>query len=438
MTEAALARDLCSFIARSPTPFHAVRQMAKRLEAAGFAHLRDDESWSLQEGGCYYFTRNDSSLVALQVGSASLAANGLRLIGAHTDSPCLKIKPVPEVQKQGFLQLGVEVYGGALLGPWFDRDLSIAGRVSFLDDKGHLQSTLIDFREPVAFIPSLAIHLDREVNQKRSINQQTDLPPVLMQVSDKTQSDFRGLLRAQLLLDEPGLDITTVLDYELCLYDTQVPTLVGLKQEFVAGARLDNLLSCFAGLQALLASSGDGSRLLVCTDHEEVGSGSAAGASGPFLESVLLRVNEALHGGSQDSYRRMLAHSVLASVDNAHAVHPNFAEKHDGKHGPQMNAGPVIKYNSNQRYATNSTTGSLFRKLCADVDVPCQSFVVRSDMGCGSTIGPLVATELGVPTIDIGVPTLGMHSIRELAGSRDIDYLCKVLTHFCSTGVQSL
>lgn len=433
MTQAALARELCSFIASSPTPFHAVRQMAQRLEAAGFVHWRDDQSWSLQAGGRYYFTRNDSSLVALQLGTAVLADTGLRMVGAHTDSPCLKIKPVPELQKQGFLQLGVEVYGGALLNPWFDRDLSIAGRVSFLDSRGGLCSALVDFRDPVAFIPSLAIHLDREVNQKRSINQQTDLPPVLMQVADKAQPEFRGLLRAQLLQNDPQLDIETVLDYELCLYDTQPPALVGLRQEFVAGARLDNLLSCFSGLQALLASSGAGSRLLVCTDHEEVGSGSAAGAAGPFLESVLLRVNEALHAGSQDAYRRMLAHSVLASVDNAHAVHPNFAEKHDGKHGPQMNAGPVIKYNSNQRYATNSTTGSLFRKLCADLDVPCQSFVVRSDMGCGSTIGPLVAAELGVSTIDIGLPTLGMHSIRELAGSRDVDYLCKVLAHFYST-----
>lgn len=433
MTQAVLAQDLCSFIARSPTPFHAVQQMAQRLEAAGFVQLRDGEAWSLRAGGRYYVTRNDSSLVAVHLGTASLADAGLRLVGAHTDSPCLKIKPVPELQKQGFLQLGVEVYGGALLNPWFDRDLSMAGRASYLDSKGDLGSALVDFRAPVAFIPSLAIHLDREVNQKRSINQQTDLPPVLMQVPDGAKSDFRSLLRAQLLQEYPGLDVAKVLDYELCLYDTQAPALVGLQQDFVAGARLDNLLSCFAGLQALLSSTGARSRVLVCTDHEEVGSGSAAGASGPFLESVLLRINEALQDGSQDAYRRMLAHSVLASVDNAHAVHPNFAEKHDGKHGPQMNAGPVIKYNSNQRYATNSTTGSLFRKLCADVDVPCQSFVVRSDMGCGSTIGPIVATELGVPTIDIGVPTLGMHSIRELAGSRDVDHLCTVLTHFCSS-----
>jgi aspartyl aminopeptidase len=435
MSRTALAQDLCSFIARSPTPFHAVRQMAQRLEASGFVQLHDAASWSLQAGGRYFFTRNDSSLIALQLGSASLVEQGLRLVGAHTDSPCLKLKPVPEIQKHGYLQLGVEVYGGALLNPWFDRDLSIAGRVSYLDNSGALGSVLVDFREPVAFIPSLAIHLDREVNQKRSINQQTDLPPVLMQLADKAPADFRSLLRAQVLKEQPALDIATVLDYELCLYDTQAPALVGLNQEFVAGARLDNLLSCFAGLQALLASSGDGSRLLVCTDHEEVGSSSAAGAAGPFLESVLLRVNESLHGASQDAYRRMLACSVLASVDNAHAIHPNFAEKHDGKHGPQMNAGPVIKYNSNQRYATNSQTGSLFRKLCADIDVPCQSFVVRSDMGCGSTIGPLVATELGVPTIDLGVPTLGMHSIRELAGSQDIAYLCKALTHFCSAAL---
>lgn len=439
MTQASLARQLCEFIAQSPTPFHAVDTMSRQLAAAGFVRLDDSDSWTLQAGGRYFVTRNDSSLVAFQLGEQPLAESGLRIVGAHTDSPCLKVKPVPEVQRHGYLQLGVEVYGGALLNPWFDRDLSLAGRVNYLDTDSKLRSVLVNFREPVAFIPSLAIHLDREVNQKRSINAQNDLPPVLMQLkAEQGDADFRSLLRIQLLQDDPDLDIATVLDYELCLYDTQPPALVGLHQEFVAAARLDNLLSCFAGLQALLGSkTGDlaqgkpgCSAVLVCTDHEEVGSASAAGASGPFLESVLLRVNEALQQGSQQAYRRMLAQSVLASVDNAHAIHPNFADKHDGRHGPRMNGGPVIKYNANQRYATNSHTAALFRKLCADADVPCQSFVVRSDMGCGSTIGPLVATELGVPTLDIGVPTLGMHSIRELAGSQDVDYLCAALQQF--------
>lgn len=431
MSAAVLAQQLCDFIGQAPTPFHAVRVMAAQLDAAGFTRLDDAAAWQLQAGGRYYVTRNDSSLVALQLGSADLAGQGLRIVGAHTDSPCLKPKPVPELLRHGCLQLGVEVYGGALLAPWFDRDLSLAGRVSYLDAAGVLHSTLLDFRAAVAFIPSLAIHLDREANSKRSINAQNDLPPLLMQVAaEGGQPDFRTLLRERLLQEQPGLDVASVLDYELCLYDTQQPALVGLQQDFVAAARLDNLLSCFAGLQALLASGSDSNAVLVCTDHEEVGSASAAGASGPFLESVLLRVNEALQGGSQEAYRRMLARSVLASVDNAHAIHPNFADKHDGRHGPRMNGGPVIKFNANQRYATNGQTAALFRKVCAESAVPCQSFVVRSDMGCGSTIGPLVATELGVPTVDIGVPTLGMHSIRELAGSQDVDYLCRALTRF--------
>jgi aspartyl aminopeptidase len=430
MTHTVLAKELCTFIKHAPTPFHAVSQMALLLEGAGFVHLADDAPWKLQAGGRYFFTRNGSSIIALQLGNKSPLESGIRMIGAHTDSPCLKVKPNPEIHKFGYLQLGVEVYGGALLNPWFDRDLSLAGRVSYLDSKGALQTTLVDFKKPVAFIPSLAIHLDREVNQKRSINQQTDLPPVLLQIPEGGAGDFKTLLRTQLLLEDGALDIATVLDYEMCLYDTNPPALVGLKQDFIAGSRLDNLLSCFTGLQALLAVGAESNNLLVCTDHEEVGSNSAAGASGPFLESVLLRVMEALQLGGQEAHRRMLAASVFVSVDNAHAIHPNFAEKHDNKHGPLMNHGPVIKYNANQRYATNSLTGALFRKLCADTEVPFQSFVVRSDMGCGSTIGPIVASELGIPTVDIGVPTLGMHSIREMAGVRDVELLRKVLAHF--------
>lgn len=433
MTHLNVAQQLCAFIKQSPTPFHAVRTMAASLEGAGFVHLADNVTWQLQAGGRYYFTRNDSSLVALQLGSASLPEHGIRMVGTHTDSPCLKIKPIPEIQKHGYLQLGVEVYGGALLNPWFDRDLSLAGRVSYLNSHKQLCSSLIDFAAPVAFIPSLAIHLDREVNQKRSINQQTDLPPLLMQLNDKSTADFRALLARQLLKENPALDVASVLDYELCLYDCNPPALVGLQEDFIAGARLDNLLSCFSAVQSLLGSKGEGNRLLVCTDHEEVGSASAAGAGGPFLESVLLRLTEALQQASAQAHQRMLTNSMLISVDNAHGIHPNFADKHDGKHGPLMNAGPVIKFNANQRYATNSNTAARFRNWCADIKVPCQSFVVRSDMGCGSTIGPVIATELGVSTLDIGVPTLGMHSIRELAGSQDLEYLVKVLTHFFST-----
>jgi len=423
-------RDLCDFIQQSPTPFHAVATMAAQLEAAGYQHLEDSDSWDLESGGCYYFTRNDSSLIALQLGSEPLATGGLRMVGAHTDSPCLKIKPQPELLKHGYLQLGVEVYGGVLLNPWFDRDLSLAGRVMFEDEAGELQSTLINFQRAIAVIPSLAIHLDREVNSKRSINPQTDLPPVLMQYSADKAPDFRKLLADEIRSSQPGVSVSRVLDYELCLYDVNPPDLVGLNEEFIASARLDNLLSCYAGLQGLLQSRADVTKLLVCTDHEEVGSASAAGASGPFLESILRRLVEKLGDGSQETYQRMLSASCLVSADNAHGIHPNFADKHDSKHGPLLNAGPVLKFNANQRYATNSMTAAYFRQLCAEVDVPLQSFVVRSDMGCGSTIGPLIATELGIQVLDVGVPTFAMHSIRELGGCQDTVYLTRALTRF--------
>jgi len=437
MTHKLLAKRLGDFISSSPTPFHAVQQMLGSLQQAGYQHRSEQHSWDLKPGGRYCFTRNDSSLVALRLGNHAPADTGIRMVGAHTDSPCLKIKPQPELHRHGCLQLGIEVYGGALLNPWFDRDLSMAGRVAYADSKGSLQTALVDFRDPLAFIPSLAIHLDREVNQKRSINAQTDLPPLLLQEQEGEQQDFKTILLTRLRIQYPDLDIASVLDHEISLYDVQSPSLTGLQQDFIAAARLDNLLSCFTGMEALLASdaqagTSEGSVLLVCTDHEEVGSATAAGACGPFLASVLSRVAGVNSTGQEEARRRMLAASFLVSVDNAHAIHPNFADKHDARHGPLMNAGPVIKYNANQRYATNGKSAALFRQLCAETQVPCQSFAVRSDMGCGSTIGPLLATELGVDTVDVGVATLGMHSIRELAGCRDVELLHKVLTHYFS------
>jgi aspartyl aminopeptidase len=433
MEQAQLNQALCNFIHNSPTPFHAVANMAQQLEGAGFLRLDEAAAWKLQASGKYYVTRNDSSLIAFHLGNNTPLQYGLRMVGSHTDSPCLKLKPQPELTRLGYVQLGVEVYGGALLGPWFDRDLSIAGRVNLLDSQRQLHSCLIDFKKPVAVIPSLAIHLDREVNQKRSINAQTDLPPLLFQQKGEGAVDIRTILADQIQLQHPQVDVKNVLDFELALYDVNPPALVGLKEEFIASARLDNLLSCYVGLNSLLDSTGQASKLLVVTDHEEVGSATASGASGNFLTSVIARMNEQLYEGTSESLHRLLSRSFFISVDNAHGIHPNFADKHDSKHGPLLNAGPVIKFNANQRYATNSETSAYFRKLCAEVEVPLQSFVVRSDMGCGSTIGPLIATELGMPTLDIGVPTFAMHSIRELAGNKDTFFLKRALTHFYSS-----
>lgn len=420
-----LNADLLAYLDASPSPFHAVAGMVKALGAAGFHPLSESADWDLVPGGRYYVVRNGSSLVAFVVGEKDLPDGGWRMLGAHTDSPCLKLKPQPDIRNKGYLQVGVEVYGGALLNPWFDRDLSLAGRVDYLDGNGRLGNSLINIRRPVAVIPSLAIHLDREANNSRSINAQTDIPPVLMLSPPGGEApDFRRLLMDEMV--ETGVaDVREILDFELCLYDTQGAAMIGWNGEFIAGARLDNLLSCHVGLQALLAAGSEQHAVLVCNDHEEVGSTSAIGAQGPMLRSVLERV-----AGSAANLSRAMANSMMISMDNAHGVHPNYADRHDGNHGPLLNSGPVIKINANQRYASNSETSALFRKLCREVDAPVQSFVVRTDMACGSTIGPLTAAELGVKTLDVGVPTFAMHSIRELAGSDDAHHLYRAAVAF--------
>ncbi|MBL4585334.1 MAG: M18 family aminopeptidase [Pseudomonadales bacterium] len=424
--------ELLDFLQASPTPYHAVEQMAERLIAAGFVQLFEGDSWQLAQNNGYFVTRNDSSIVAFTTGAGNYAEQGLKMVGAHTDSPCLKVKPKPELHKKGYFQLGVEVYGGVLLNPWFDRDLSLAGRVTGEDEQGQLVHRLIDFKRPIAVIPSLAIHLDRQANDKRTVNKQTDIPPILLQTKalagDDKKVEFREFL-LNFMAEQPAKAgepaLKSVLDYELCFYDTQPPALVGYNQEFIASARLDNLLSCFVGLKSLIESDGSQPALLVCNDHEEVGSVSASGAQGPFLKSVLERIC-----GDTESLLRALHHSSMISADNAHGVHPNFASVHDENHGPLLNQGPVIKINANQRYATNSETSGSFRQICESINVPVQAFVTRTDMGCGSTIGPITAAELGVKTLDVGVPTFAMHSIRELAGSEDAYNLYRVIEQF--------
>ena len=409
--------DLMAFLDASPTPFHAVKCMSEILTKSGFTELNESDNWTLKSGDKHFISRNGSSIIAFSVGSAPLVTAGLRMTGAHTDSPCLMVKPQPEIAKKGYIQLGVEVYGGALLNPWFDRDLSIAGRLVYRNKQQQLKQTLVDFKRPVAVIPSLAIHLDRKANSDRTVNAQTDLPPLLM-MSDKSES-FRALLADEFLSDGEE-----VLDYELCLYDTQGAAMVGITNEFLASARLDNLLSCFVTTQALLQADTTNTCLMVCNDHEEVGSVSAVGADGPFLEAVIARLSEA------DERNSVIDKSLMISCDNAHAVHPNYPNKHDNEHGPRLNGGPVIKVNVKQRYATTSLTASLFRQLCADVDVPVQSFVSRSDTACGSTVGPITAARLGVPTLDVGIPQLAMHSCREVTGSEDAARLTDVLIAF--------
>ena len=404
MDKSQFNQSLIDFLNAAPTPFHAVQVMADKLLDAGFKELHEENQWNT-EPGKYFVTRNQSSIIAFNLGSTELPKSGIRIVGAHTDSPCLKAKPRPNRNKLGYHQIGVEVYGGVLLNPWFDRDLSLAGRVTHKSTEGKLQNTLIDLKKPIAIIPSLAIHLDREANNNRKVNPETDMAPVLLQ----SEADYS--------LEEliaPHINDHEILATELSLYDTNPAAVIGERDQFLASARLDNLLSCFTGLTSLVEADNNHTNLLVCNDHEEVGSASFSGAEGTFLRDVLERITN-----PGEDRRRTFARSLLISTDNAHGIHPNYPDKHESNHGPILNKGPTVKFNANQRYATNSETAGYFKALCQSVDVPIQEFVNRADMACGSTIGPITAKEIGVKTLDVGVPTFAMHSIRELAGTED-------------------
>lgn len=398
---------LLGFLDASPTPFHAVQNMAGMLVNAGFIELDEREDFDLVEGQSYFLIRADSSLIAFNY----YDGYEYLLVGAHTDSPNLRIKPNAEVKKEGINQLGVEPYGGVLLNPWFDRDLSIAGRVNYVSEDGRLKKSFIDMQKAVAIIPSLAIHLDREANSARSINEQKHLPPIV-----STCKDF-SLQEELLKYLEDGVE---VLSYDLSLYDTQKASYVGFNDEFIASARLDNLLSCYVALITICST--DKPMMIICSDHEEVGSVSVGGAGGNFLTSVIERIFE--NAGERAKFARS---SLLVSADNAHAQHPNFEEKHEPNHAPKLNSGVVIKVNSNQRYASNSESIAKFIDAAKSVGSPTQMYVTRSDMGCGSTIGPMTSAALGIESVDIGIPTFAMHSIRESAGSDDAYELYKIL-----------
>lgn len=426
LTQEEINDGLISYITNSPTAFHASENIASELLENGYSELFESDKWNLNKGGKYFVKRNDSAIIAFKMTSGDIILDGVRMVGAHTDSPALKVKPNPENKFKNYLNLAVEPYGGLLLGTWFDRDLSLAGRITYLATDGKIKNTTIDFKAPIATIPSVAIHLDRKANDGKTFNKQKDLPPLFMQVKEGDERTYQSILLDQVKKEHKGLDIDKILDSEMFFYDFQAPRYVGFDSEYISASRLDNLLSCFVGVKSLLNAGNNVTSLLVCNDHEECGSDSTSGAGGSFLKDVLERIT----GCNREDYIRFISNSMLISADNAHAIHPNFPEKHDGNHGPLINEGPVVKINANQRYASNSETTALFTYLCQQENVPMQKFVARSDMGCGSTIGPITSTLLGVKTLDIGLPTFGMHSIRELVGNKDSFYLYKVLSSF--------
>ncbi|PID72483.1 MAG: M18 family aminopeptidase [Desulfobulbus propionicus] len=419
-------QGLCSFIQNSPTPFHAVKTSEEILAANGFKQLHEEDCWTPLQPGSYYVTRNKSSLIAFHLTHSPHPHQVLRMAGAHTDSPCLKIKPNPTSKTHSYVQFGIEVYGGALLNPWFDRDLSLAGKVSWKTERGGLATDIIDFKRPIATIPSLAIHLDREANTKRAINKQTDITPIfLLDHNNDQELDFYQFIHKQLQHEYPQAKKGSVLDFDLFLYDTQPPAQIGYNQEFICGSRLDNLLSCYVLIDAATSTAGLEDCMIVLNDNEEVGSVSTTGAQGTFLSSVLGRLYP-----DQAHLSQVMSQSLFLSVDNAHAVHPNFPTKHEANHLPKLNRGPVLKKNANQRYASDSVSSGLFKLICEQAHIPFQEFVMRNDMACGSTIGPLTASTIGVPTVDIGVPSLGMHSIRETVGHLDGWFLLEAMNTF--------
>lgn len=409
-TPADATAPLRVFLDGSPTPWHAVRSATELLTAVGFTSLGEDQSWT--DVPVRGFVRRGGALIAWSGSTAAPAP--LRIVGAHTDSPGLRVKPNPDDARAGWQQLNVEIYGGVLLNSWLDRDLGLAGRVVLADGT----EALVDVDVPLARVPQLAIHLDRDVNERGLLlDKQVHMTPVWATELDRSFAHWLG----------DQIDAIPAW-WELCLYDVQPAAVLGADGSMLASGRLDNLLSCWAAVTALAnATPADHVAVVALFDHEEVGSASTSGAAGPFLETVLTRL-----GGSwsRDDVHRMMASSSCVSADNAHAVHPNYPERHDLDHAPIVNHGPAIKLNANQRYATSADTAVLFQQACEAALVPHQTFVSRNNMPCGSTIGPLTATRLGIATVDVGVPQLSMHSARELCGTKDPVWLAAALERY--------
>lgn len=416
------AQDLLDFIDASPSPWHAVASAEHLLARHGFTRLEEQADWALQPGQSYYVVRGGASIIAFRLGTQALTDSGLRMVGAHTDSPGLRLKPKAAHSSAGMLRLGVEVYGGPILATFADRDLSLAGRVMVRGSDG-IQPRLLRFEQPLVRLPNLAIHMNREVNdQGLKFNKQTELPLLLGVENVQIDQPF-----AQHLAQALDVTAADILSWEINVYDTQKGTVWGAQQEFIADSQLDNLASCHAALTALVAVAQPGATSMCALfDHEEVGSESATGAGGSFIADVLTRISSHAQLTPQ-AHLRMLTNSFFISADMAHAYHPNFPAAYEPHHHAMVNQGPVIKTNANQRYSTGADTAARFMLLCEQAGVPYQQYAHRTDLGCGSTIGPIVASQLGIPSVDVGSPMWAMHSIRESAGVLDHGYMIEVL-----------
>ncbi len=417
-----LGDDLRAFIDLSPSPFHAVDEMARRFSSAGFSRLDERDHWQLGPGDARFVVRDGGSIIAFRVGTSALTDSGARLVGAHTDSPTFRVRPRSDVRRAGFRLVGVEPYGGLLAHTWLDRELTVAGRLAVLQDDGVVTRTVVLPGAPLR-LPSLAIHLDRSVRDGLVLDPQRHLVPVW---SGDLVGEA-GLLEE--LAQVAGVDPAAVLGHDLVLADTQPAARTGADDSWIAAPRLDDLGCCHSGSLALIAAEPAAhTAVFVANDHEEVGSGSAEGARGSFLADVLARLVAATGDSDPQALHRATARSMLVSADMAHAVHPNYADRHEPSHLPALGGGPVLKVNANQAYATDARSGGWFTARCAEAGVPVQHFGTRADLPCGSTIGPLTATRLGISTVDVGAPMLAMHSCRELASVVDVPLMVAALT----------
>ncbi|MFI1937515.1 M18 family aminopeptidase [Streptomyces purpureus] len=413
--------DLMTFLAASPSPYHAVANAGERLEKAGFRQVEETAAWDGTSGGKYVI--RGGAIIAWYVPEGASAHTPFRIVGAHTDSPNLRVKPRPDMGAQGWRQVAVELYGGTLLNTWLDRDLGLAGRLT-LRDGSH---RLVNVDRPVLRVPQLAVHLDRQVNEGLKLDRQRHMQPI-WGLGDVHEGDLISFVA-----DEAGVDAEDVAGWDLMVHAVEPPTYLGRDRELVAGPRMDNLISVHAGVAALTAVSArpdlEFIPVLAAFDHEENGSESDTGAHGPLLGTVLERSVFARGGGYEDK-ARAFAGTICLSSDTGHAVHPNYSERHDPTHHPRANGGPILKVNVNQRYATDGSGRAVFAAACEKAGVPWQTFVSNNDMPCGTTIGPITAARHGIATVDIGVAILSMHSARELCGADDPFLLANALVAF--------
>lgn len=427
--EKQLALELLDFLYDSPSAFHGVETVKNLLDKNDFIEIKECDKWNLKQGGKYYVIKNDSALIAFVVGDEKIDEVGFRLIGAHTDVPGFRIKPNPQMVTEGkYVKLNTEVYGGPILHTWYDRPLAIAGKVAIKGDSPlKPQTKLVNINKPLLIIPSLAIHMNREVNEGYKINRQVDTLPLLGLINESLEKEDYLM---KLLSEELNVNKDDILHFDLGLYEYERGSLIGINEELISSGRFDDMWMVYAGVKALLDSKkNSATKVMICIDNEEIGSETAQGANSTLLNNLLERITLAV-GLDREGYYRALSNSIMISADLAHAVHPNLTDKHDPTNRPVLEGGPVLKIAASGSYSTDSFNGAVFTEVCKSAGVPFQKFVNRSDVRGGSTIGPITAANLTIPVIDMGAPVIGMHSIRELASVKDNYYTIKAFTEF--------